>query len=342
MDKPKSREEFRKVMAEEFSHVLTEKGLDWRKEWKGTGFASPMNGVTKALYRGCNQFFLTLVSMSKGYRDPRWLTMNQIADKNGTYHPKEKWHLRKGSKATYVEYWYPYDLKEKKALTWDEYAKLKKDGERKEEEFHLRTRYTPVFNAADVEGIPEIKREEREAKDINPDELIRTLSDAMNVPIMYDGGDKAYYSPMQDMIHLPEPGAFDSEYALNATALHELSHSTGHPSRLNRPMKGMFGTPQYAYEELVAEMCSCFMGVNLGESGTEGRDIDNHKAYVQAWIKEITEKPESLVRAIRDAQNAANYLDYKAGLITEKEYRTLTERSFTVKDDKERGREVER
>ena len=66
-------------------------------------------------------------------------------------------------------------------------------------------------------------------------------------------------------------------------------------------------------------MCSCFMGVNLSTEATP-EHIENHKAYVQSWIQEIRDKPESLIRAIKDAQQAASYMDMKAGLITEQEY----------------------
>lgn len=89
--------------------------------------------------------------------------------------------------------------------------------------------------------------------------------------------------------------------------------------RLNRQTGAFFGTPQYAYEELVAEMAACFMGVNLHAELTP-EHMENHKAYVQGWIESIREKPESLIRAIKDAQAAANYMDFHAGLITEKEY----------------------
>ena len=215
-----------------------------------------------------------------------------------------------------MEYWYPYDNAEKKALTWEQYRQELADG-RSEKEFTLSTRYTAVFNANDIEGMPEIEIPDN--PDISQDELIRRLSDGMGVEILMDGGDQAYYSPTQDKIHLPTPESFQSEYAFNATALHELSHSTGHPSRLNRPQGAFFGTEQYAYEELVAEMCSCFMGSELQTEATP-QHIDNHKAYVQSWIQAIREKPETLVKAIRDAQSAANYMDYKAGLISEKDY----------------------
>ena len=137
------------------------------------------------------------------------------------------------------------------------------------------------------------------------------------------------------MIHLPKPENFTGTYAYNATALHELSHSTGHPSRLNRPQGGFFGSEEYAYEELVAEMCSCFMGVNLSTEATP-EHIENHKAYVQSWIKEIRDKPESLIRAIKDAQQAASYMDMKAGLISEKEYEKIEQSVLVVYMKKER------
>ena len=114
---------------------------------------------------------------------------------------------------------------------------------------------------------------------------------------------------------MPTPESFHSEYAFNATALHEEAHASGHPNRLNRPQSAFFGTDQYAYEELVAEMCSCFMGSGLKMEATP-EYIENHKVYVQSWSGAIREKPETLIKAIKDAQATANYMDYKAGLIT--------------------------
>lgn len=336
MSRPKNKDEYRQEMAEAFARVLGEKGLEWRKEWTGTGGSAPHNGITKACYRGSNAFWLSLVAMMKGYSDPRWVTMVQIMDKDSKYHPKEKWHLKAGSKATYVEYWYPFDLKDKKALTWDQYKQEIQSG-RREDEFKLSTRYTAVFNACNVEGMPEISQEP-ENTDIQMDEMVQKLSEGMGVQILLDGGDRAYYSPHQDQIHLPTPGSFETEYAFNATALHELSHSTGHPSRLNRPMTGLFGTSQYAYEELVAEMCSCFMGFDLHAEASASH-IDNHKAYVQSWIQAIREKPETLIKAIKDAQAAASYMDWKAGLITDKEYEKA---KGSVMEIRQKEREKER
>ena len=335
MSRPKNKEEYRAELAEAFAHVLEEKGLEWRKEWNGFGSGSPHNAITKANYRGCNAFWLSLIAMTKGYPDPRWVTMNQIMDSAGKYHPNEKWHLKKGSTATYVEYWYPYDTVTRSAVTWEQYRADLATG-RDEKEYTLSTRYTAVFNASQVEGMPEVQYAAK--SDISQDMLVRTLSENMQVEILLDGGDQAYYSPLHDEIHLPAPEQFSSEYDFNATALHELSHSTGHYSRLNRPQSALFGTDEYAYEELVAEMCACFMGAEL-QTEAAPKHIENHKAYVQAWIRGIQEKPETLVRAIKDAQAAASYMDLKAGLISEKEYEKTRS---SVMEVKKKEREPER
>ena len=335
MPRPKNKDEYRAELAETFAHILEEQGLNWKKEWHGQGINAPYNAVTKAHYRGINAFWLSLVSMAQGYTDPRWVTMVQIMDNDGKYHPKESWHLKKGSKAAYVEYWYPYDLKEKKAITWKQYKDALRDG-RTEAEFKLSSRYYAVFNAENVEGMPPL-----EVKQVQPvpiDQLVQTLSQNMGVPVYTDGGDRAYYSPGKDEIHLPKPESFFSEYAFNSTALHELAHSTGHASRLNRDLSGGFGSQAYAYEELVAEMCSAFMSVDLAAEAAP-EHIENHKAYVQSWIQAIREKPETLVKAIKDAQEAAVYMDSQAELIPEEENRKIMESAMEISEDKIRAPE---
>lgn len=144
----------------------------------------------------------------------------------------------------------------------------------------------------------------------------------MNVELLYDGEDRAFYRPNEDKIHLPKPAVFQSAYALNATALHELAHATGHESRLSRACHNLFGTTKYAYEELIAEISSCFMSITL-QTEQIPEHINNHKAYVQSWIQAIQDKPETLIRAIKEAQRTANYMDYQAELISEQEYTTI-------------------
>lgn len=325
---PKNRAEYRKNVADAFASVLTRKGLKWKEEWDAAN-AAPRNAVTGSPYHGVNRFYLGIIALANGYNDPRWATMTQIMDKNHIYHPNQKWHLQAGSKAVFVEYWYPYDTLEKKQINWKDYRKLPReelDGDR----YVLRVRYTPVFHASMIDGIPPLETPQREPQELS--EVVERLSKSMGVEILNDGGDRAFYRRREDKIHLPEPSAFHGEYEYNATALHELTHSTGHPSRLNRPT-GIFGSKEYAFEELIAEIGSCYMSVNL-DIEQMPQHLENHMAYVQNWIEAIEEKPEALVKAIAEAQKAATYMDYHAGLITEREFNAALNLSVSVPENK--------
>ena len=301
--------EYRENLAKMFINCLQEKELDWKKEWKTNNSQIPRNAVTGKRYRGINYFALGMTAMEKGYDDPRWATFKQIQN-NG-------WKLQKGSKATIIEYWFPYDYENKKALTWEEARnRIKEKGT--SEKIGLTARYYSVFNAKQIDGIPALPQIEKNIN-ISQDELIDKLSGNMGVEILYDGGDRAFYRPSEDKIHLPQKEYFASTYAYNATVLHELAHATGAPDRLNRKQGNYFGTPEYAYEELVAEISSCFMASELSID-QENVNLDNHKAYVQSWISCIQEKPENLIKAIKDATECADYMSYKAELIPEEEY----------------------
>ena len=108
-------------------------------------------------------------------------------------------------------------------------------------------------------------------------------------------------------------------------AEHELAHSTGHPDRLNRSIKNIFSSEDYAFEELIAEMTSCFMALetvspeSLDESNL-CKYTENHKAYVQSWAQSIKDKPDILFKAIKEAEHAADYMDMKAGLLSHLDY----------------------
>nr|WP_276533725.1 zincin-like metallopeptidase domain-containing protein [Stenotrophomonas acidaminiphila] len=122
--------------------------------------------------------------------------------------------------------------------------------------------------------------------------------------IHHDGGNQAFYRPMTDSIHLPERNTFHSASGYYATALHELGHWTGFPTRLNRPMKGGFGSEDYAKEELVAEVSSMLMGERLGI----GHDPTQHAAYVKSWIKILRDDPREIFRAAAAAERVVEFL----------------------------------
>ena len=302
---PKERKKlFEKQIAKRFLSVLTLKGA---KEWKGPSMA-PFNGVTKKKYRGLNHFMLALVTMTYGYDDPRWYTFNQIADYKEIYHKGSKWHLKKGSEGILVEFYFPYDTKENKNLTWAEYHKLVKN-DRDPKDFFLKARYFTVFNAAQIDGI-EPYAEQLSTYNSQPNEKVLELADKMGVKVAYDGGDRAFYRSSEDTIHLPKAEHFFSSLAWAATTLHELGHASGAAHRLNRigvahPL--LRTIEDYAYEELVAEISSCLMCYSIGIEESE-ENISNHEAYVVSWIKKINEKPEALTNAIKEAQKAVDYM----------------------------------
>jgi len=306
LSRPANREQYRDAVVQGFIKALEEDGLEWKKMWRG-GADAPVNGVTGRPYSGVNRLWLSLAAIRLGCSDPRWVTMTQIMDRGGTYHPGEEWHLRKGSRAEYVEYWFRYDTSSGKTLSWKEYASLVASG-RDPSEFRLVPRYTAVFSASMVDGIGPAPEARTPAQH---DELVDEIAARLCVPITYDGGNSAYYLPGDDSIHLPAKESFVSDEALNAVTLHELAHSTGHPSRLNRFIRGSETGENYAYEELVAEIASCFVSFSLSSEMTESM-MENHKAYVNAWISAIRERPDTLLRAARDAQKAADMMEGSA------------------------------
>ena len=323
MSKPKNSKEFRETLALQFIHLLSEKELHWKQGWLSD---APMNAVTKKNYNGVNVFRLNMECINNGYTDPRWATMVQIMDKEKKYHPNETWHLKKGSKASYVEYWYPVKIEDGSALTWEQYRQEISQGAAATD-FRFNASFKAVFNASQIEGISPMIHEQRQ---VEISDMVKNLSKNMNVPIVY-GSNAAFYSPSEDNIHLPEPNTFFSDYEFQATALHELAHSTGHPLRLNRNISNNpFGSADYAYEELVAEISSCFLGIHTEQTEEH---IKNHKAYVQSWVKHIQEKPHALINAVADAQVAANYMEWKAELIPKKEYDLRKNSSLSIHEN---------
>ncbi|MGR5617636.1 zincin-like metallopeptidase domain-containing protein [Mediterraneibacter gnavus] len=294
-------------LAEQFLHILEEEKLDWKKEWSGLS-GRPYNPVSKTVYHGSNYFSLLLTSMAKGYQDPRWCTFAQIKEQG--------WTLKAGKgQSAKIEFWYPYDREQKKAISWQEFREA---GGQINDRYQLFSRAYSVYNGDMIVGIPKLEVTQNE---IQPVELVDTISGSMGVSISYHKSDQAFYRPVEDRIYLTYRQQFHSEYAYASTALHELSHATGSEHRLNRKQGGEFGTEPYAYEELVAEISSCFLSSELPMGQTE-EHLQNHKAYVQSWIQGIKEQPDALFRAVKDAEQAAVYLEYHGGLITLEEYQT--------------------
>ena len=122
-------------------------------------------------------------------------------------------------------------------------------------------------------------------------------------------GDRAYYRVAEDKVVLPEHHQFPTLNGYYQTALHECAHSTGHPDRMNREtlkerLANGFGSPEYAREELRAEISAMMTGERVGV----GHDPQRGAPYVENWVKLLEEDPREIHRAAAEAQRMSDYL----------------------------------
>ena len=242
----------------------------------------------------------------KGYSDPRWVTFNQAKELGA--------NVKSGEKSSEVFYWSWYDKKLKKPFEEETLSGMTKEEAQQYRDENVRAvlKYYQVFNAEQCQNMPEYTKKtvtpemelEERTKQI---EIIERVIENSAAPINFDGGNRAYYSPIKDSIHLPEIKQFKSMQDFYATALHEIAHSTGHSSRLNRELSGGFGTPNYAREELRAELASIFMQIELGLS-VEGKHFENHGAYLASWLKAVKNNQKEFFTAASDAEKIADYV----------------------------------
>ena len=308
----------------------------WKQGWSGGG--APVSAITGKRYNGVNRIFLMLASMERGYSDNRWLTYKQMEDKGWSFKTDaEGRSLGKGAGVA-IEYFelrdkqtkQPFDRHTLDGMTADE------RNEYMDENVYPLRKYYRVFNGDVIEGIPEQKKGEHDTTGYNAraENLISYWSETES-PIRY-GGSAAFYAPQTDEIRLPKKEAFVDMPEFYSTALHEIGHSTGHEKRLNRVMSTDRKTPEYAEEELRAEIASMFIEQDLGVEVKE-KHIENNSAYIGAWKSKIKEDPNILFKAIADAERITKFIMAK-----EKEIKKETEPFAVVEDTDEYGETVYR
>jgi antirestriction protein ArdC/phage/plasmid primase-like uncharacterized protein len=233
------------------------------------------------------------------------------------------YQVKKGEKGQVVQYWKFNEKRDK----LDENGKPVRyeNGKKVQVTVQLdkpKCFHAVVFNAQQMDGVPALEKREY---DWNPNERAEAILKGSNADIRHQAGDRAYYSPVQDHIVLPEKTQFQDEGKYYATALHELGHWTGHGSRLDRDLSGPFGSESYAKEELRAEISSMMVGAEIGT----GHDPGQHVAYVGSWIKALEEDPNEIVRAARDAEQIMEYvLGLEQEIDLEQEKNQEPEKSF--------------
>lgn len=286
----------REQLVNMYLDALKENTIPWRKGWSST---LNKNAVTNVEYRGINQLILSYVAYKEKYNDNRWLTYKQIKENN------YKLNNAKG-KGVPIEFWSIYDIKNKKRIDFSTYEKaiLKKPEESENYKVFCSTTY--VFNASLIQGIKPLDRQYK--KSVQPNSFIKKMISKLNVGYE-EYGNRAFYNPNNDCIVLPPISQFIDEYSYYATQLHELCHSTGHQSRLNRNIVND-NKLDYAREELIAEIGSSFLMQRLNVKTSEN-DYNNHKSYIQSWISLLEEKPSELFKAIGEANKICDYIDLK-------------------------------
>jgi antirestriction protein ArdC len=258
--------------------------VPWHKPWNTT-VGLPRNLVTGKAYRGINVVLLG----TQPYTSPFWLTFQQCKAKGGS--------VKRGEQSTPVVFWKVSAYTTTDEVTGDE--EIRKG---------VLLRYYNVFNIEQCKGIacPSIAPVQHNLQPLDTCE--RLVAQMPHAPLMRHGGMQAYYSPAADCITMPARHLFSSSKEYYATLFHEMTHSTGHEKRLNRPTLTdlcPFGSTNYSKEELCAEMGAAYL---CGIAGIANRTIDNSAAYIHAWLTKLRRDPKVLVHAAAQAQRAVDYI----------------------------------
>ena len=300
-DQPALRD-FRQEVTDNIIGMLERGVAPWQKPWEpgASSLGIPFNPTSERAYRGGNAIHLMVTGLQRGYEDPRWMTYKQASD-NG-------WQVRRGEKGTQIEYWETKVASDKTQPSPGDgggHATTANGNGADAEKSRLIHRVYTVFNAQQIDRIP------RDAPKLNTSfEAVQAGEQILNnsgANIAHDQADRAFYRRSQDSIHLPPKDAFKDAAGYYGTALHELAHWTGHPSRLDRSTltdSYRFGDVNYAKEELRAELASVFLAAQRGIP----HDPEQHAAYVNSWIGALKRDKNEIFRAAHDASKATDFI----------------------------------
>lgn len=269
----------------------------WQRPWELIkGGSLPCNGKTGKAYQGINTLLLMSACMEHGWTDNRFATFKQ-GEELETF-------VKKGSKGVTIYFSKPMIVQDKGA---DGQVKVGSDNKPKSKTIYLLKAHT-VFNASQFENFPALQVDEKPDNKWDPIGRAEEICDALQVTTRH-GGNMAYYNPHSDFIQMPEREQFKTPSDYYATMLHELAHSTGHQSRLNRDLTGKFGSESYAFEELIAEMSSLYITSEIGlpEVSAEA-NVDRHAAYVQSWLKALKNDKKLIFKAAKAAEQVHKFV----------------------------------
>ena len=258
--------------------------IPWQKPWTGIR-SGAYNRISKKSYSLLNQMMLK--------HDGEYATFKQWQDLGG--------HVRKGEKSEIVVFWKIQPIEE-----------VKEDGTKEVKQIPL-LRYFNVFHISQVDGVEPLSKDA--LNDIEPIEkaesILHDYWTRENITVEHIAGDRAYYSPTHDLIHLPLFEQFTDANEYYSTAFHESVHSTMKESRCSRAedRKGKlvaFGSSEYSKEELVAEIGSASLMNIIGIETS--KTFQNSSAYIQGWLSKLRNDVKFIVSASSKAEKAVNYI----------------------------------
>ncbi len=272
------------LVTEKITAALEAGTVPWQKPWATHG-GLPRNLASRRPYRGMN---VLLLSLGQPYRSPWWVTFRQAAQLGGT--------VRRGEKASLVTFWKLSD------------SPADPDGGAGEGSRRRAPllRYYHVFNVEQCDGLAVPEAPAPAPEPLAAGEAVYRRMP--RPPALVDGGDRAFYAPGPDCVGMPPLAAFRSAEDYYATLFHELTHSTGHPARLDRGLTqapAPFGSPDYSREELVAEFGAAFL---CGHVGLFPRVAENSAAYIDGWLRALKGDRRLLPIAASQAQRAADFI----------------------------------
>ena len=254
-------------------------------------------------YRGINVLLLNMACWEKGFRTPLWVTYREARRLGG--------FVRVGEVSTRIIFWKIIEIEEKDPLGQPVIDAQTGEPRIKKVPF---AKWYYVFNVEQCEGL-EVLSEKKKEEGEDPCRTADLLEKLYRLPRIRQGYVPAYY-PLSDVIEMPPKGAFESPEHYWGTLLHELTHWTGHQSRLDRKLdENRFGDQGYAFEELVAEMGSAFLGAHAGLPIRKLR----HPEYIQSWLEVLQKDTRAIFTASRLAQKASDWLLEQVGLKNMKE-----------------------
>jgi antirestriction protein ArdC len=283
--------------------------IPWASGWRGkggqhtgpVGFGLHVSLSTGKPYRGINTWILEAAAATGGYSDRRWATFNQIRKMGGM--------VRKGEHGTAVILWKP--------VTPREGAEVEQQGKG----FVLMRSFT-VFNVEQADGLelPEDNPDTADVGDLEvtgdaidelaeAGELARAYFKASGVRLAHvdmPRGSAPHYTPATDRITMPQLQQFDDAETYAAVLFHEITHSTGEPSRLDRESCRTYTTSGRPEEELVAELGAAMLCAHTGIDSS--KLVENHAAYIKSWKARIKSDPDIVIKAAQRAQKAVDFV----------------------------------